>query len=57
MTLIKDKTGTLHKKNGPCEECGEVGTYVRAVRVRGWQRPAAVYACPTHNDLMDTLTK
>ncbi|WP_158075009.1 hypothetical protein [Streptomyces sp. MJM1172] len=57
MTLIKDTTGTLHLKNGRCEECGELGEYVRAVRILGWKRPAAVYACPAHSELMDSLTK
>ncbi|WP_415940396.1 hypothetical protein [Streptomyces sp. 039-1] len=50
MAYILDKTGTLHKGTGPCEECGEPGHYVRAVRICGWERSAAIYACNTHHD-------
>ncbi|QPB09586.1 hypothetical protein CPT_Sycamore_046 [Streptomyces phage Sycamore] len=48
MAYIKDNTGNLHKSHGLCEECGNVGTYVRAVRIKGWQRTAAIYACTVH---------
>ncbi|QPB09738.1 hypothetical protein CPT_Shaeky_051 [Streptomyces phage Shaeky] len=57
MPLNVDRWGVLHQRYGTCEECGQPGRYVRAVRVRYGTRPVPVYACQTHRALMAELTK